>query len=345
MPILPWLCLAAAEQRALQPASNESPADNGDPIAIYGPRLQVEPECLVSGVMTSGTGRRQFCIDVPSSSGQKLVLDVRTARPAPSALTVGDKRYLQSTVNASSAIGPIIEVKPFQMACERCDLCPCIGCGHRCECSCNANCRVRRESSCAHTAGVLTPGRWYVGVDAPGDFTLRPTLVAALQLRAGERLPPRTLWGAGATQPLLEVGESEGKAFSDYLYFDPAPHQKLTLKVALVHTGSAGSWIDVYVRFGDWPTTELHDAAMRCDKRLQPVSAFVLEADRLINERLHVLILGRGDASVQYRVDTETETSPRLLAALAFVGAVGVLVALALLRIFARERQTRRGDK
>ena len=70
-----------------------------------------------------------------------------------------------------------------------------------------------------HTAGVLSPGKWFVGVDSPTDFSLRATLVAALELRSGEILAPRTLWGAAASQLRMDEGESEGKAFSDFFFY------------------------------------------------------------------------------------------------------------------------------
>lgn len=312
-----------------------------DMINPYGSRLEVEPSCLVSGQLISGTGRAQYCVDVPEATGQKLVVTVKTpARVAAEAVRIGSQTYLrgrsnstvEASISTSTAVGPLIEVKPFQQSCERCDLCPCIGCGHRCECSCNAFCRLRRETSCAHTAGVLSPGRWYVGIDAPGDFTLRATLVSALALRAGEILPPRTLWGAGATQLHMDEGESEGKAFSDFFYYDPRPHEKMALTLTLLRTGSASSWVDVYVRFGDWPTTEIHDATMRCSRDTQ-LSTFVMQADRLLNERLCVLVVGRGDSSIMYTLSTKTDVSGRLLGALFLVGLVGLATVSSLIWI------------
>ena len=63
---------------------------------------------------------------------------------------------------------------------------------------------------------------------------------------------------------MLEAGASEGAASVDYFYFDPAPHEALTLHVTQRRAGSASSHVDVYVRFGEWPTEYEHDAAMRC---------------------------------------------------------------------------------
>ena len=93
----------------------------------------------------------------------------------------------------------------------------------------------------------------------------------------------------------MTEGESEGRAFSDYFFYDPKPHEKLSLSLRLLRTGSAASWVDVYVRFGEMPTTELYDAKMRCDRN-SLLSTFVLQADRLLNERLCVLVVGRGDS-------------------------------------------------
>ena len=63
-------------------------------------------------------------------------------------------------------------------------------------------------------------------------------------------------------------------------------------------------------------------------------------ATRVLNERLCVLVVARGDASVQYQLTTTTETSGKLLAAMLAVGFVVALVVAALLRIYAkRERR------
>lgn len=340
--LLSALATAAASQIALKEAllpPLEVPA--------YGDsQLQVESQCLSSGKPVAGTGRTQYCVDVPEAAGQKLVVTVKTATAQSEAVKIGDTTFLRRSGNESieasgivmrtglamsTAIGPIIEVKPFQQPCERCDACPCIGCGHRCECSCNALCRIRRETSCAHTAGALAPGRWYVSVDAPGDFLLTATLVGALSLRAGALLPPRTLWGATASQQRMTEGESEGRAFSDYFFYDPKPHEKLSLSLRLLRTGSAASWVDVYVRFGEMPTTELYDAKMRCDRH-SLLSTFVLQADRLLNERLCVLVVGRGDSFVVYSLATNAEMSGRLLVALAGMGIVFIIALLAIIR-------------
>ena len=236
------------------------------------------------------------------------------------AVRIGRNTYLRpsnlsQSVTTTTAVGPIIEVKPFRQPCERCDLCACIGCGERCECACNALGRLRRETSAALTAGVLDTGRWYVGVDSPAGFTLRATLVAAISLHAGETLPPRTLYGPSATQALRSEGASEGAVSADYFYYDPSSHESLKIQVELLRAGSRAAYLDVYVKFGSWPTTELHDARMRVDKIASPHATFVLQADRLINERLCVLVVSTGDSWVQYALTTHTSASSRVFMA------------------------------
>ena len=310
-------------------------------LSPYGAASPLEHACIASGGLVTGEGRRQFCIDVPPADGQKLVVSVQTAPPPLEAIRIGSTTYLRPSVNASdtaitgsTTAGPIIEVKPYLQSCERCDLCPCIGCGDRCECSCNSLCRLRREPSCAHTAGVLTPGRWYINVDAPAAFTMRATLVAALALRAGETLSPRTLFGTGATQSLRDAAASEGASFSDYFFYDPAPHESLTVEVELLRAGAHSAAIDVYVRYAEWPTSELHDARMVVNAASRtPQATFVLRADRLLNERLCVLVVARGDSWVQYAVKTNAEPSRRLVAALLIVLSVLLAALGALWRI------------
>lgn len=293
------------------------------PTAVfYGDAPPLGPECLVSGAQVAGVGRAQFCVDVPDADGQKLVVSVDTARPLER-VRIGGSVYVRSLsgANASShasVIGPIIEIKPFQQPCEMCDMCPCIGCAHRCECSCNALCRTRYETHCTHTAGVLRPGtRWFVGVDAPSAFTLRATLVAPLALRAGDRLGPRAIFSAHASQTVRDATASDGASSVDYYYYDPSPHEELSVLVELLRSGSLATWVEVYVRFGEWPTVEVHDAAMRVDSTAQPHATFVLRADRLLNERLCVMVVARGDAWAQYAISTSAAPSARFLAAAA----------------------------
>jgi len=313
----------------------------------YGERLLPAPNCLVNRQTVSASGRRQFCIDVegPRTSGQKLVVSVTTPRPAVDIVRFGEHEYPVSTAVAnhssssmSNTIGPLIEIKPFERSCESCDLCPCLGpeCGPRCECSCNAMCRLRGETTCAHTAGILTPGRWFVAIDAPGAFTLEATLEAALQLSPGAPALRRTVFPAGGSGGAF-ASTSEGIAFSDYFYYDPAAHEALRVQIELLHTGPGGGWIDVYVRFGDWPTVAKHDALMRCDPA-QPIAKFALQPDRLLNERLTVLIVGQGHAWAQYKISVGAAASLPFLIAVSLAVLV-VLVALAALVRLALRRQ------
>ena len=361
-----WLCLVAglplASSAVAEPASSAlTPYGDASSAAEWG-----QYDCLTSGVAVSGFGRKQyahtptnlshspllphvfglkprdlflfvlrFCVDVPPADGQKLVVTVDAAPPPLEAVRIGRNTYLRpsnlsQSVTTTTAVGPIIEVKPFRQPCERCDLCACIGCGERCECACNALGRLRRETSAALTAGVLDTGRWYVGVDSPAGFTLRATLVAAISLHAGETLPPRTLYGPSATQALRSEGASEGAVSADYFYYDPSSHESLKIQVELLRAGSRAAYLDVYVKFGSWPTTELHDARMRVDKIASPHATFVLQADRLINERLCVLVVSTGDSWVQYALTTHTSASSRVFMALSLVGAIllGILAAL-----------------
>ena len=184
--------------------------------AGYGERLLPAPKCLTSRSTVSGVGRMQFCLDVegPATTGQKVVVSVTTPRPTDIVL-FGERALPISSADQSSSsssiIGPIIEIKPFEQSCETCDFCPCLGpgCGTRCECSCNVMCRLRREATCAHTAGVLTPGRWFVSVDAPGAFTLEATLVGALVLSPGAPALRRTVFAAGAPAGSLQAPARE----------------------------------------------------------------------------------------------------------------------------------------
>ena len=176
---LSLLATAESTQVALAAEPALQPRRFSDALASYGASAAavVESQCLPSGRPVAGTGRRQWCVDVPDAAGQKLVVSVKTASSLSEAVRIGSTTFLRRSGNmsgsgASTVVGPIIEVKPFQQSCERCDTCPCIGCGHRCECSCNALCRLRRETSCAHTAGVLAPGRWYVSVVSLVGFEL-----------------------------------------------------------------------------------------------------------------------------------------------------------------------------
>ena len=84
----------------------------------------------------------------------------------------------------------------------------------------------------------------------------------------------------------------------------------------LLRAGSPSSFLDVYVRFGEWPTSVTYDASMRVDKVVSPHATFVLRAERLLNERLCVMVVSTGDSWATYAVSTTTQPSGRLLAAL-----------------------------
>ena len=318
----------------------------------YGKPVEPATRCIETRTTVTGVGRAQYCLDVvgPASLGQKLVVSVTTPRPAAEIIRFGDRSFPVTTTNrtvskTSSTIGPIIEIKPFQQSCLSCDFCPCFGpgCGPRCECSCNAMCRLRRETTCAHTAGVLTPGRWFIAVDAPGAFALEATLVSAHALVPRARALRRTVFSIGAASSgagAFASSTSEGVAFSDYFYYDPAPHESLRVKVELIRTGGGG-WVDVYVRFGDWPTVSENDAAMRCDTDAQPYAQFVLQPDRLLNERLCILIIGRGHSWVQYAISAREALSTPFLFAMSFSALVLLGASMLIGRIILRQRRLR----
>ena len=318
--------------------------------AGYGERLLPAPKCLTSRSTVSGVGRMQFCLDVegPATTGQKVVVSVTTPRPTDIVL-FGERALPISSADQSSSsssiIGPIIEIKPFEQSCETCDFCPCLGpgCGTRCECSCNVMCRLRREATCAHTAGVLTPGRWFVSVDAPGAFTLEATLVGALVLSPGAPALRRTVFAAGAPAgtSAFASSTSEGVAFADYLYYDPKPHESLRVQIDLLRSGPGGGFIDVYVRFGEWPTVQQHDAAMHCDSAANPTAMFMLQHDRLFNERLNILVLGRGNSWAQYEISARAAASLPFLLAIGLVVLVVLVALIALGRILVRQRRGR----
>ena len=50
---------------------------------------------------------------------------------------------------------------------------------------------------------------------------------------------------------------ADGSAWSDYFWLDAPPHEALTLQADLVRSGMPAGWVDVYLRFGEWPTTQL----------------------------------------------------------------------------------------
>ena len=214
----------------------------------FGTHPQLQPVCLRSGVTVVGSGRATFCFDVNGTraDGSKLVVDVSESRPVD-LVRLGEERYARALSNAS--VGAIIEVKRFQQSCEVCETCACIDCGQHCGYSCNAVCRLstgRRCQGglcrCPHTVGVLDPGRWYVSVDATGSFSLQATLVAATQLRVGHAVQ-RTLLAVGMDK--LGFAPTEGVAWTDYLYVDPAFHEALTIDVSQLRAGSDLSSVEV----------------------------------------------------------------------------------------------------
>lgn len=302
---------------------------------------EVGSPCLRSGERVAGLGRKQYCIDVAGATlddAQKLVLSVSTPRPVET-VRLGNTQLVRGFRSQNhSAAAPVIEVKPFQQGCvDQCGVCGCIGCGERCGCSCNVQCRLGGGRSCSgdacscgHTAGVLMPGRWYIGVDAAGSFTLQAWLVAALPLRTGAKVRRGLVPLEAQTQAGAAVStSSEGAAWSDYFYLDAPPHEAVTLQVDLMRSGAPAGWVDVYLRFGAWPTTLEYDASMSTNPAMTIVSPqFVLQAGRLLNERLYVMVLAQGGSPVEYSLNVGAHANlPLLLACVAmFALGVGVLV-------------------
>ena len=51
-----------------------------------------------------------------------------------------------------------------------------------------------------------------------------------------------------------------------------------------MRSGKPAGWVDVYLRFGEWPTTQLYDASMTTNPHATHASPqFVLQAGRLLN--------------------------------------------------------------
>ena len=245
--------------------------------------------CGSTPCTVKGQGHQQYCIDVEGHTrddAQKLVLSVSTARPVET-VKLGDVQLVRGYRTANrSASAPILEVKPFQQACEASTTCGCLGCGDQCGCSVNVQCRLgggRRcsgnECTCSHTAGVLSPGRWFIGLDAAGPFSMQAWLVSPVQLQPGERVQR----GLVALEAQAATS-ADGSAWSDYFWLDAPPHEALTLQADLVRSGKPAGWVDVYLRFGEWPTTQLYDASMTTNPHATPASPqFVLQAERLLN--------------------------------------------------------------
>ena len=330
------------------------PSGYGVVPAVSSPCLQ---GCGSTPCTVKGQGHMQYCIDVQGNTlddSQKLVLSVSTARPVET-VKLGDVQLTRGYRSANrSASAPILEVKPFQQACEASASCGCLGCGDHCACSVNAQCRLgggRRCSgnvcSCAHTAGVLSPGRWFIGVDAAGPFSLQAWLVTPVQLRSGDRVQ-RGLVALEAQA----ANSADGSAWSDYFWLDAPPHEAMTLQADLVRSGapSTAGWIDVYLRFGAWPTTQLYDASMTTSPQAAAASPrlgvtgdtspqFVVQPERLLNQRLYVMVLARGGAPVEYSLTVDARANLPLLLTCGGMFALGVFVIALLVRRWLRRAE------
>lgn len=288
--------------------------------------------CGSTPCTVKGQGHKQYCIDVEGHTlddAQKLVLSVSTARPVET-VKLGDVQLVRGYRAANrSASAPILEVKPFQQACEASTTCGCLGCGDQCGCSVNVQCRLgggRRcsgnECACSHTAGVLAPGRWFIGVDAAGPFSLQAWLVSPVQLQPGERVQR----GLVALEAQAATS-ADGSAWSDYFWLDAPPHEALSLQADLVRSGTPSGWVDVYLRFGAWPTTQLYDASMTTNPHATAASPqFVLQAERLLNQRVYVMVLAQGGSSVEYRLTVDARPNLPLLLVCGAMFVLGVLV-------------------
>mmetsp|Transcript_60518 Transcript_60518/g.165768 ORF Transcript_60518/g.165768 Transcript_60518/m.165768 type:complete len:142 (+) Transcript_60518:138-563(+) len=118
------------------------------------------------------------------------------------------------------------------------------------------------------------------------------------------------------------------------MYVDTAVHQSLRVDVSLLKAGSQQASVDIYLRYGSWPTTIVHDALLQPDQ-LNPRARFVLPPSRLFNERLHIMLVGRGDTWVEYALSANT--APNTLLALLLLLALGVVAGAVVL--FVRIRQ------
>jgi len=148
---------------------------------------------------------------------------------------------------------------------------------------------------------VLRPGRWWVSIDAPGEFTLRATLVAAVALPAGV-MSARTLVPASVPSPHDAL--PEGRSSVDFFLVRTAAHERVKLEVEPGRAGSSSAWVDVFVRQGAYPTTSEFDGTLSTNPELPRPLAFTLEADRLVNDFVYVMVVARGDAWVSYAIST-----------------------------------------
>ena len=133
---------------------------------------------------------------------------------------------------------------------------------------------------------------------------------------------------------------AEGSAWSDYFYVDAPPHQAMTLQVDLRRHGTPAGWVDVYVRFGEWPTTQLFDASMTTNPQTTSVAPqFVLQAERLLNERIYVMVLAQGGSAVEYRISVDARANVPLLLVGGAIFALGVAVVVLLVRRWLRRSE------
>lgn len=261
-------------------------------------------DCLQSGSSIIGRGAGSFCIDVdtPVETGAKLVVDATVPR-ALADLQIGGTTLLRAARNASAR--PIIlEVAPSEQGCSACDGCACIGCGSQCACACSMC--AADATSCALTAGVLRPGRWWVRVDAPGEFRLSATLVLAVELPSGA-MSARMLVPASAPAPQSAL--PGGRASVDFFVVRTAAHQSVKLEVEPGRVGPGAAWVDVYVRQGAYPTSTVHDGVLSTSPELPRPLAFTLQSERLVNEFVYVMVVARGQAWVSYAISADAGPS------------------------------------
>jgi len=299
---------------------------------------------LSSGTRVRGLGHRIFCIDVNGSTldGAKLLMRLSTPRSV-SEIRIGDTLLFSRRGN-STAAGPLVVVSRSPELCEPCNSCPCVDCGDGCGCACASSCREGRgqycssaECSCSLTAGLLSPGRWYVTVDALGPFVLEPTLVPATRLVSGDAVQRTLLVAGAAPQPL-----PDGPASLDFFYVDPLPHKSIDVTLDVTAGGSSATepytWVDVYLRSGDWPTTVLQDAHMTADPQMPPRLSFHLQAERLFNDRLYIMVVARGASWVRYELTAGDELNGRYWTGLGFVVLVAICAGVQFWRHVLRSR-------
>ena len=105
--------------------------------------------------------------------------------------------------------------------------------------------------------------------------------------------------------------------------------------MAQLRAGSATSRVDVYIRFGEWPTTQQYDAKLSSDPSGR-VAKFVLQANRLFNDRMCVLVVGRGGSWVEYSLSANA--APNALLGLALLLAAAVIAGACALAMHLRLR-------